>query len=67
MAIEKLSIIIPDDVDKVKILEKIISFCERSGCDIKTNPHIEKKETIVLNEEQQVEQILGINPAPKPE
>ena len=65
--IEKIKIDIPDNVDKLNIVEKIIKICEISGCSVKVNPHTKVKQEPVLNEEQQVEQILGIDPAPKTE
>ena len=65
--IEKIQIDIPDNVDKLNIVEKIIKICETSGCNVKVNPHTKAKQEPVLNEQQRVEQILGIEAYPKPE
>lgn len=64
--IKKIQIIIPDEVEKLDIIEKIIKLCERSGCTANVNPHTKAKQEPVLNEQQQVEQILGIEAYPKP-
>lgn len=65
--IEKIQIDIPDHVNKLSMVEKIIKICETSGCRVTVNPHNKAKHEPVLNEQQQVEQILGIEAYPKPE
>tara|TARA_R110002167_G_scaffold39430_1_gene121805 strand:- start:831 stop:1028 length:198 start_codon:yes stop_codon:yes gene_type:complete len=60
--IEKLNISIPDSLDRQELIEGIIKFVERRGCDTETNPHIKTNKPEVLNEEEKVRQILGIQP-----
>lgn len=60
--IEKLNIKIPDHLDSSELIEGIIKFAERRGCVTETNPHIKPNKPEVLNEEEKVRQILGIQP-----
>ena len=58
--IEKLNIIIPDDHNRIELIEGIIKFVERRGCNIEVNPHTKVEKVEVIDEEEQVRQILGI-------
>jgi|TARA_R110002074_G_scaffold69568_2_gene162139 hypothetical protein len=60
--IEKLNISIPDSLDRQELIEGIIKFVERRGCDTEINPHNKPNKPEVLNEEEKVRQVLGIQP-----
>lgn len=60
--VEKININIPDHIDRQELIEGIIKFVERRGCDTEINSHIKPNKPDVLNEEEKVRQVLGIQP-----
>lgn len=60
--IKNLKITIPEEMNRLELIEGIIKFAERRGCVTETNPHIKPVTEEVQDEEQKVRQILGIQP-----